>query len=83
MRLDDFRQALITTLQKAGLSHAHSADMLRSADQLHPGVQLAESNAAQAAKPHPPPNSFDTGLEMMMRSLRDDVDARQHPGKSR
>ncbi|WAJ43436.1 hypothetical protein OK015_19775 [Mycobacterium sp. Aquia_216] len=30
-----------------------------------------------------PPNSFDMGLEMVMRSLREDVKAREYSGESR
>jgi AcrR family transcriptional regulator len=83
VRLDDFRQALITTLQKAGLSQAHSADVLRSLTSYILGYTLLERLRPQQPDRTDPPNSFDMGLEMMMRSLRDDVNEHQQAGKSR
>ncbi|BDB44242.1 TetR/AcrR family transcriptional regulator C-terminal domain-containing protein [Mycobacterium kiyosense] len=83
VRLDDFRQALITTLRKAGLSQAHSADVLRSLTSYILGYTLLDRlRPKQPGRPDPPA-SFDTGLEMMMRSLREDVAARQRAGKPR
>ena len=55
VRLDDFRQALITTLQKAGLSRAHSADVLRSLTSYILGYSLLNRMRPEAARPHPPP----------------------------
>ena len=83
VRLDDFRQALITTLQKAGLSRAHSADVLRSLTSYILGYTLLNRMRPKRPSRTDPPNSFDMGLEMMMRSLREDVEARQRSGKSR
>lgn len=83
VRLDDFRQALITTLQKAGLSKTHSADVLRSLTSYILGYTLLDRLRPQQPDRTDPPNSFDMGLELMMRSLREDVEARQRPTKSR
>jgi AcrR family transcriptional regulator len=73
-RLDDFRQDLITTLQKTGLSRARSADVLRALTsyifgctmlgRLRPGPQVRAK----------PADFFDCGLELMMKSLREEVD---------
>lgn len=83
VRLDDFRQALITTLQKAGLSHTHSSDVLRSLTSYILGYTLLDRLRPKQPDRTDPPNSFDMGLEMMMRSLREDVEARQRSRKSR
>jgi AcrR family transcriptional regulator len=83
VRLDDFRQGLITTLRKAGLSQAHSADVLRSLTSYILGYTLLERLRPKQPGRTDPPASFDMGLEMMMRSLREDVDGRHRSGKSR
>ncbi|ORV54381.1 hypothetical protein AWC05_17410 [Mycobacterium florentinum] len=83
VRLDDFRQALITTLQKAGLSQSHSADVLRSLTSYILGYTLLDRLRPEHPDRTEPPNSFDMGLEMMMRSLREDVKARQRSNTSR
>ncbi|CQD17933.1 TetR family transcriptional regulator [Mycobacterium lentiflavum] len=82
VRLDDFRQALITTLQKAGLSRAHGVDVLRSLTSYILGYTLLDRLRPQQPGRADPPASFDMGLEMMMRSLRQDVDALGNSGKS-
>jgi AcrR family transcriptional regulator len=74
LRLDDYRQALIATLQTTGLTRARSSDVLRSLTsyifgytvltRLRPGTRGREESV----------NSFDCGLELMMRSLREEVD---------
>jgi hypothetical protein len=74
MRLDEFRQSLITTLQKAGLSRGRSADMLRSLTSYILGYTLLNRLRPRQPNRSAPPDSFDLGLEMMMRSLREDVD---------
>lgn len=74
VRLDDFRQGLITTLQKAGLSRARSADVLRSLTSYILGYTLLNRLRPKQPSRSNPVNSFDTGLEMMMRSLREEVD---------
>jgi AcrR family transcriptional regulator len=83
VRLDDFRQALITTLQKAGLSQKHSADVLRSLTSYILGYTLLDRLRPKRPGRTDPPASFDMGLEMMMRSLREDVNARQRSTKPR
>jgi AcrR family transcriptional regulator len=83
VRLDDFRQALITTLQKAGLSQNHSADVLRSLTSYILGYTLLDRLRPKRPGRTNPPASFGMGLEMMMRSLREDVDARQRSTKPR
>lgn len=83
VRLDDFRQALITTLRKAGLSRAHSVDVLRSLTSYILGYTLLDRMRPEQPGRTDPPASFDMGLEMMMRSLREDVNGRPRPGKSR
>jgi AcrR family transcriptional regulator len=79
LRLDEFRQSLITTLQKAGLSRDRSADMLRSLISYILGYTLL--NRLRPAQPNrtAPPDSFDLGLEMLMRSLREEVDGPRRP----
>jgi AcrR family transcriptional regulator len=74
LRLDEFRQSLITTLQKAGLSRDRSADMLRSLISYILGYTLLNRLRPRQPNRGAPPNSFDLGLEMMMRSLREEVD---------
>jgi AcrR family transcriptional regulator len=74
VRLDEFRQSLITTLQKAGLSRGRSADMLRSLTSYILGYTLLNRLRPRQPNRSAPPDSFDLGLEMMMRSLREDVD---------
>jgi AcrR family transcriptional regulator len=83
VRLDDFRQGLITTLRKAGLSQTHSADVLRSLTSYILGYTLLERLRPKQPGRADPPASFDMGLEMMMRSLREDVDGRRRSSKSR
>jgi AcrR family transcriptional regulator len=83
VRLDDFRQALITTLQKAGLSQNHSADVLRSLTSYILGYTLLDRLRPKRPSRTNPPASFGMGLEMLMRSLRADVDARQRSTKPR
>jgi AcrR family transcriptional regulator len=79
LRLDEFRQSLITTLQKAGLSRGRSADILRSLTSYILGYTML--NRLRPQQPHrgAPPDSFDLGLEMMMRSLREEVDGPRQP----
>jgi AcrR family transcriptional regulator len=74
VRLDEFRQSLITTLQKAGLSRGRSADMLRSLTSYILGYTLLGRLRPQQPHRGAPPDSFDLGLELMMRSLREEVD---------
>ena len=74
LRLDEFRQSLIATLQKAGLSRGRSADMLRSLTSYILGYTLLDRLRPQQPNRSAPPDSFDLGLEMMMRSLREEVD---------
>jgi AcrR family transcriptional regulator len=73
-RLDDFRQDLIATLQGAGLTRERSSDVLRSLTsyifgctmlgRLRPGTQTR----AKAG------DFFECGLELMMKSLRAEID---------
>jgi AcrR family transcriptional regulator len=79
LRLDEFRQSLITTLQKAGLSRGRSADMLRSLTSYILGYTLLDRLRPQQPNRSAPPGSFDLGLEMMMRSLREEVDGPRQP----
>jgi AcrR family transcriptional regulator len=73
-RLDDFRQGLITTLQHAGLSRKRSADVLRSLTSYIVGYTLL-NRLRPASRGHGgPPDSFECGLEMMMKSLREEID---------
>ncbi len=74
LRLDEFRQSLIATLQKAGLSRGRSADMLRSLTSYILGYTLLDRLRPQQPNRSAPPDSFDLGLEMMLRSLREEVD---------
>lgn len=74
VRLDEFRQSLITTLQQAGLSRGRSADMLRSLTSYILGYTLLNRLRPRQPNRSAPPDSFDLGLEMLMRSLREDVD---------
>jgi AcrR family transcriptional regulator len=83
VRLDEFRQALITTLRKAGLSQAHSADVLRSLTSYILGYTLLDRLRPEQPGRTDPPASFDMGLEMMMRSLREDVNGRPRSSRSR
>jgi AcrR family transcriptional regulator len=76
VELDDFRQALIETLKKAGLSRDQSADVLRSLTSYILGYTLLDRMRPTRSSRTDPPNSFDTGLEMIMRSLREDVGRR-------
>ena len=73
-RLDEFRQSLITTLQKAGLSRGRSADVLRSLTSYIVGYTLLTRLRPQQQNRSTPADSFDVGLEMMMRSLREELD---------
>jgi AcrR family transcriptional regulator len=73
IQLDEFRQELITTLQKAGLSRARSADVLRSLTSYILGYTLLNRLRPLHPDRAEEVNSFDTGLEMMMRSLREEV----------
>jgi AcrR family transcriptional regulator len=79
LRLDEFRQSLITTLQKAGLSRGRSADVLRSLTSYILGYTLLGRLRPQQPSRTAPPDSFDLGLEMMMRSLREEIDGRRQP----
>ena len=79
LRLDEFRQSLITTLQKAGLSRGRSADVLRSLTSYILGYTLLGRLRPQQPSRSAPPDSFDLGLEMMMRSLREEIDGRGRP----
>ncbi len=79
VRLDEFRQSLITTLQKAGLSRGRSADVLRSLTSYILGYTLLGRLRPQQPNRSAPPDSFDLGLEMMMRSLREEVDGPRQP----
>jgi AcrR family transcriptional regulator len=79
LRLDEFRQSLITTLQKAGLSRDRSADMLRSLTSYNLGYTLLNRLRPRQPNRSAPPDSFDLGLEMMMRSLREEVDGPRQP----
>jgi len=79
LRLDEFRQSLITTLQKAGLSRGHSADVLRSLTSYILGYTLLDRLRPQQPNRSAPPDSFDLGLEMMMRSLRAEIDSLRRP----
>jgi hypothetical protein len=74
LRLDDFRQSLITTPQKAGLSRARSADVLRSLTSYILGYTLLGRLRPTRSGGARPADSFDFGLEIMMRSLRGEVD---------
>ena len=76
LRLDEFRQSLITTLQNAGLSRGRSADVLRSLTSYILGYTLLDRLRPQQPSRSAPPDSFDLGLEMMMRSLREEIDGR-------
>ena len=79
LRLDEFRQSLITTLQNAGLSRGRSADVLRSLTSYILGYTLLGRLRPQHPSRTAPPDSFDLGLEMMMRSLREEIDGRRQP----
>ena len=79
LRLDEFRQSLITTLQNAGLSRGRSADVLRSLTSYILGYTLLGRLRPQQPSRTAPPDSFDLGLEMMMRSLREEIDGRRQP----
>ena len=79
LRLDEFRQSLITTLQKAGLSRSRSADVLRSLTSYILGYTLLDRLRPRQPNRSTPPDSFDLGLEMMMRSLREEVDGPRRP----
>ena len=70
--LDDFRQSLISTLQQAGLPRTRSADVLRSLTSYIVGYTLLNRLRPVPGRRRPR-NSFDCGLEMMMRSLREEV----------
>lgn len=73
-RLDDFRQNLISTLREAGLTRRRSSDVLRSLTSYVIGYttlsRLRPNPVAQARSV----DSFNCGLELMMKSLREEVD---------
>ncbi|MBB3606147.1 AcrR family transcriptional regulator [Mycolicibacterium sp. BK556] len=73
LRLDEFRQSLIATLQKAGLSRPRSADVLRSLTSYVLGYTMLNRLRPEQPNRSAPPDSFDVGLEMMMRSLREEL----------
>ena len=73
LRLDEFRQSLIATLQKAGLSRGRSADILRSLTSYTVGYTMLNRLRPQQQGRGAPPDSFDVGLELMMRSLREEL----------
>jgi len=79
LRLDEFRQSLITTLRKAGLSRGRSADVLRSLTSYILGYTLLNRLRPPQPNRSAPPDSFDVGMEMMMRSLREEVDGPRQP----
>jgi AcrR family transcriptional regulator len=72
--LDTFRQGLISTLEQAGLTRTRSADVLRSLTSYIVGYTMLNRMRPQRTKSSRRADSFDTGLEMMMRSLREEVD---------
>ncbi|MCX2929956.1 TetR/AcrR family transcriptional regulator [Mycobacterium sp. CVI_P3] len=73
LRLDEFRQSLIATLQKAGLTRGRSADVLRSLTSYTLGYTMLNRLRPQQPNRAAPPDSFDVGLEMIMRSLREEL----------
>jgi AcrR family transcriptional regulator len=78
-RLDEFRQSLISTMRKAGLSRGRSSDVLRSLTSYILGYTLLNRLRPRQPNRSAPPDSFDVGLEMIMRSLREEVDGRRAP----
>jgi AcrR family transcriptional regulator len=74
LRLDEFRQSLIATLQKAGLTRRRSADILRSLTSYVLGYSMLNRLRPEQPNRSVPPDSFEAGLEMMMRSLREELD---------
>ncbi|MFZ0717512.1 hypothetical protein, partial [Mycobacterium sp.] len=73
------RQGLITTLRNAGLSRGRSADVLRSLTSYILGYTLLNRLRPPQPNRGAPPDSFDVGMEMMMRSLREEVDGPRQP----
>jgi AcrR family transcriptional regulator len=78
-RLDEFRQSMITTMRKAGLSRGRSSDVLRSLTSYILGYTLLNRLRPRQPNRSAPPDSFDVGLEMMLRSLREEVDGGREP----
>jgi AcrR family transcriptional regulator len=74
VRLDNFRQDLIATLQRAGLSRARSSDVLRSLTSYIFGYTLLSRLRPGPRGRATPIESFDCGLELMMKSLRQEID---------
>ena len=64
---------------KSGLSRGRSADVLRSLTSYILGYTLLGRLRPQQPSRTAPPDSFDLGLEMMMRSLREEIDGRRQP----
>jgi AcrR family transcriptional regulator len=72
--LEEFRLQLIEVLKAAGLTATQSADALRSLTSYVVGYAVLGRMRPRPARRHPP-DSFELGLEMLMRSLREIIAA--------
>ncbi len=72
-RLEDFRQRLISCLEGAGLSRSRSADVLRSLTSYILGYTVLSRLRPEHGGPARSRDSFSSGLDMIMDSLRREI----------
>jgi AcrR family transcriptional regulator len=74
LRLNGFRQDLISTLRRAGLTRARSSDVLRSLTSYVFGYTMLNRLRPGSRARAKSVDSFDCGLQLMMKSLREEVE---------
>jgi AcrR family transcriptional regulator len=74
MRLDNFRQQLISTLHRAGMTRSRSSDVLRALTSYIVGCTIVGRLRPGSVSRAKSADSFDCGLELMMKSLREEVE---------